>query len=419
MSELRPRNHRAQPVALAFDNGRRVPIPSEGTLVVGNESSAGVVLDDPYVSARHACIRIARSGVVVEDLGSKNGTWVDGVVVERAWARLGAVLRFGRSNLRVVCGRPTPPLHGDLCDGPVVGRSVVFRELLRTLGRAARVRSPVLLRGETGTGKEVAARVIHHASERRGGPFVALNCGAIPETLAESELFGHVRGAFTGAHRDRQGAFCRAAGGTLLLDEIAELPILIQAKLLRVFETDRVLPVGAEREQPIDVRVVAATHRDLEGMIDQGELREDLYHRLGVLSIRLPPLRERPEDIPVLLEHFASQASRELGYPVELTEAAFTAATRHLWPGNVRALRNAVFRAGALADGPIEPADLVPATVSPADLAPPGCVVVPRGSYEAMRRIMVKRIVEEEGSVRRAARVLEVPRSTLGNWLRR
>ncbi|MEM9463272.1 MAG: sigma 54-interacting transcriptional regulator [Myxococcota bacterium] len=394
-------------------------IPSEGTLVIGNASSAGVVLDDPYVSGRHACIRIARGGVMVQDLGSKNGTWVDGVVVERGWARLGAVLRFGRSHLRVICGHPTPPPHEDLCDGPVVGRSVVFRELLRTLERAARARSPVLLRGETGTGKEVAARVIHHASERRGGPFVALNCGAIPETLAESELFGHVKGAFTGAHRDRRGAFCRAAGGTLLLDEIAELPMLIQAKLLRVFETDRVLPVGAEREQPIDVRVVTATHRDLEGMIDQGELREDLYHRLGVLSIRLPPLRERPDDIPVLLEHFASQASRELGYPVELTEAARTAATHHLWPGNVRALRNAVFRAGALADGPIEPADLVPSAISQADLAPPGCVLVPRGSYDTMRRVMVKRIVEEEGSVRRAARVLEVPRSTLGNWLRR
>lgn len=419
LSDIRPRTHRIRAIALALDGGRRVAIPPEGSLLVGNGTAAGLPLEDPYVSTRHASIRAARNGVVVEDLGSKNGTWVDGVVVERAWARLGAVLRFGRISTRVVSGHPAAARLEEPCEGPVVGNSPAFRQLLRILERAARVRSPVLLRGETGTGKEVAARVVHRASERRAEPFVALNCGAIPESLAESELFGHVRGAFTGAHRDRQGAFCRATGGTLLLDEVAELPLPVQAKLLRVLETGRVLPVGAEQEQPVDVRIVAATHRDLEGMIGRGQLREDLYHRLGVLSIRLPPLRERPDDIPVLLHYFTRRASRELGYPIELTDAALVAATRYLWPGNIRALRNAVFRAGALADGPIEPDDLLPGNCSPADLAPPGCVIVPRGSYGSMRRTMLERIVEEEGSMRRAARVLGVPRSTLGNWLRR
>ena len=418
LSDLRPRGHRPRRVALALDGGQRMAVPPEGSLLVGNGPPAGLVLDDPYTSARHATIRMARDGVVVEDLGSKNGTWVDGVAVERAWARMGAVLRFGRVSMRVVCSHTMPAAHDDPSDERVVGHSDALREMLRTLERAARVRSPVLLRGETGTGKEMAARVIHRASERQRQPFVAINCGAIPESLAESELFGHVRGAFTGAHRDRQGAFSRADGGTLLLDEVAELPLMVQAKLLRVLETRRVLPVGAEQEQPVDVRIVAATHRDLENMIEVGELREDLYHRLGVLCIRLPPLRERREDIPVLLRHFALRASRELGYPVELTEAALVAASRHAWPGNVRALRNAVFRAGALADGPIEPEALVPVPVPATDLAPPGCVLVPRGDYASMRRALLQRIIEEEGSIRRAAKTLAVPRSTLGNWLR-
>jgi transcriptional regulator with PAS, ATPase and Fis domain len=405
-------------VALELDGGQRVLVPEERALYVGAGPNVDVVIDDPFISTRHATIRVARDGVVVEDLGSKNGTWVDGVTVERAWARLGAIVRFGRVSVRVVAGQPPAALE-ELPESPVVGNSPKFREVLRTLERAARVRSPVLLRGETGTGKEMAARVVHRGSERRNHPFVAINCGAIPEALAESELFGHVRGAFTGAHRDRQGAFLRADGGTLLLDEVAELPPLIQAKLLRVLETGHVLPVGAEQEQPVDVRIVAATHRDLEAMVAAGELREDLYHRLGVITVWLPPLRERPEDIPPLLRYFAGRATLELGYPVELTDAAIAAAVRYAWPGNIRALRNAVLRAGALADGPIEPSALVPAAPAPPEPKLPSHVAVPRGDYESMHRALIERIVEEQGSVRRAAQVLRVPRSTLGHWLRR
>jgi transcriptional regulator with GAF, ATPase, and Fis domain len=419
-SDIRPRPRRAHGVALELDGGQRVVLPEERTIYVGAGPDVDVPIDDPFISTRHATLRVARQGVVVEDLGSKNGTWVDGVTVERAWARLGAVIRFGRVSVRVVAGLPPVALVNDeLPEGPVVGSSASFREVLRTLERAARVRSPVLLRGETGTGKELAARVVHRGSERRNQPFVAINCGAIPEALAESELFGHVRGAFTGAHRDRQGAFLRADGGTLLLDEVAELPPLIQTKLLRVLETGRVLPVGAEQEQTVDVRIVAATHRDLEAMVAMGDLREDLYHRLGVISVRLPPLRERPEDIPALLRCFAGQLTLELGYPVELTDAAIAAAVRHSWPGNIRALRNAVLRAGALADGPIEADDLVPAAPPPGDSGPDRHVLVPRGDYQFMHRAMLERIIEEQGSVRRAAHVLGIPRSTLGHWLRR
>jgi transcriptional regulator with PAS, ATPase and Fis domain len=418
-SDIRPRRPRPTGVALELDGGQRVVLPDDRALTVGTGPSVDVAFDDPFLSTRHATVRIARDGVVVEDLGSKNGTWVDGVIVERAWARLGAVVRFGRVSVRVVAGQPVELAQAELPEGPVVGNSPRFREVLRTLERAARVRSPVLLRGETGTGKEMAARVVHRGSERRQQPFVALNCGAIPEPLAESELFGHVRGAFTGAHRDRQGAFLRADGGTLLLDEVAELPPLIQAKLLRVLETGRVLPVGAEQELPVDVRIVAATHRDLEAMVAAGELREDLYHRLGVITVRLPPLRERPEDIPALLRHFAGRATLELGYPVELTDAAIAAAMRYEWPGNIRALRNAVLRAGALADGPVEAAALVPVVAPSSEPSPDTHVLVPRGDYESMHRALIERIVEEEGSVRQAAKALRLPRSTLGRWLRR
>ncbi len=396
-----------------------VPLQRGRPLTVGSAPDAGLRLDDPYVSTRHAVIRVARCGVVVEDRGSKNGTWVDGVTVERAWARMGAVVRLGRVTLRVVSeASARDQTEPDPADG-VVGSGPAFREVRRTLERAARGRSPVLLLGETGTGKEVAARLLHRASERRNRPFVALNCGAIPEALAESELFGHVRGAFTGAHRDRVGAFARADGGTMLLDEVAELSPLTQAKLLRVLETRRILPVGAEREQPVDVRIIAATHRNMQAMIEAGKLREDLYHRLGVLNVRLPPLRERREDIPALLEHFAREAAREVGYPVEFTDAAVRAACRHSWPGNIRALRNAVLRGATLAEGPIDTSDLVTIQAPTCQEVPPGCIVIAKADYATMHRDMLQSIVKGQGSIRRAAKFLDVPRSTLGTWLRR
>ena len=419
LSEARPRSRRLRAVALELEGGQRVVVPPRSPLHVGKGPDIDLALDDRYVSGRHATVRMARDGVVVQDLGSKNGTYIDGVIVDRAWAKLGAVVRFGRVSARVVSGRAPAIGREEPADPCVVGISPAFRAVVEKLERMARIRSPVLLRGETGTGKEVAARIVHRNSVRRSRPFVPINCGAIPESLAESELFGHVRGAFTGAHRDHRGAFSRADGGTLLLDEVAELPPLIQAKLLRVLETGRILPVGAEQEQPVDVRVIAATHRDLEAMITTGELREDLYHRLGVLTLELPPLRERREDIPILLEHFARRATVDLGYPVELTDAAVTAATRHAWPGNIRALRNAVLRAGAMGEGVIQPQTLVPRPTPPPEVLPPGCMVIPRGDFNSMRNAILERVIDEEGSIRRAAKVLGVPRTTLGNWLRR
>jgi DNA-binding NtrC family response regulator len=304
----------------------------------------------------------------------------------------------------------TPPQHR------LIGRSKVIRTLRRQLERLARLPLPVLIHGETGTGKELAARTLHEFGENREGPFVALNCGAIPDGLFESELFGHRRGAFTGAHRDHAGAFARAANGTVFLDEIGELPLSAQAKLLRVLETRRLTPVGADQEITISCRVVAATHRDLAAMVVAGQFREDLFHRLSVVELELPPLRRRRHDIPMLLDHFVELASAELGRTVVISPAAAAEAVHHPWPGNVRALRNAVLRAAALADGPIGPDALIPEIEQPR--ARSEMISVPRGTYASMHAALLQQIVTEEGSIRRAARVLGVPRSTLGTWLR-
>ncbi|HEY0136333.1 MAG TPA: sigma-54 dependent transcriptional regulator, partial [Nannocystis sp.] len=250
----------------------------------------------------------------------------------------------------VACEPRVRPVPGRL---GMIGGSPAFYALERSLLRLAGLPQAVLVRGETGTGKELAARALHTQGPRVAGPFVPLNCGAIPEGLFESELFGHVKGAFTGATRVHTGAFVRAHGGTLFLDEIAELPLPLQAKLLRVLETRRVSPVGGEAEVPIDVRVVAATHQPLEALVAAGRFRGDLYHRLSALEIDLPALRQRRADIPPLLEHFAAELAIELGRPVVLTPSAVTAATAHDWPGNIRELRNAVLRAAAGCDGPL------------------------------------------------------------------
>jgi DNA-binding NtrC family response regulator len=305
----------------------------------------------------------------------------------------------------------------------MIGASLAFRRVEHTLRRLALLRRPVLVRGETGTGKELAARFLHELGPRREGPFVAVNCGAIVDGLAESELFGHAKGAFTGAHRAHEGAFVRAHEGTLFLDEIGELPLLVQAKLLRVLETSRVHAVGAETDTLVDARVVCATHRDLEAMIATGRFREDLYHRLGVLVVQLPSLRERADDIPLLLARFAREAADELGRRVELHPAAVTAACAHPWPGNVRALKNAVLRAAALVDGPIQAEDLVPVASGPelhtTRASATASVTVVRGDWASMNRELLARAVAEHGSIRRAALALGIPRSTLGAWLKR
>jgi two-component system nitrogen regulation response regulator GlnG len=263
---------------------------------------------------------------------------------------------------------------GEAGDADVLtGRSPAMQEVYKAIGRAAPQDVTVLIRGETGTGKELVARVIYQHSRRASGPFLAINCAAIPEGLLESELFGHEKGAFTGADRQRAGKFEQCAGGTLFLDEIGEMPPPLQSKILRVLQERQLQRVGGRETLAADVRVLAATNRDLERAVADGQFRADLYYRLNVFSVTLPALRERPEDLPVLVEYLLRRLARELGQsPRRLAPEALAALARHPWPGNVRELQSVLKQALLQAAGPVVMADDLPRAVREAGSIPSG-----------------------------------------------
>jgi hypothetical protein len=322
-------------------------------LYVGSRDASELVLEDRTVSGRHCRFAVVRDGVEVRDLGSKNGTWVDGARIAVAKVGAGARVRIGKTEIFVV-GSGRGPSGSP---APIVAASPRMLSTLAEVERFASVPWPVLVHGESGSGKELVARALHDRGRRAKAPFVPLNSGGLPRELVESELFGHERGAFTGAQTARRGAFEVAHGGTLFLDEIGELPLEVQAHLLRVLETGEVRRVGAESSVAVDVRVICATHRDLRHEIAAGRFRKDLYYRLARLVVRVPPLRERPEDVDALADRFLENASSELGRR-ELTRDARDRLRRHSWPGNVRELRNVICAASARsASGRIEAAD--------------------------------------------------------------
>ncbi len=320
----------------------------------------------------------------------------------------------------------------------VVAESAGMRHVLELAGRVAAHDTTVLITGESGTGKEVLARAIHRMSRRADGPFVAINCAAIPEQLLESELFGHVRGAFTGAVGDRAGLFEEAKGGTLLLDEIGDLPPGLQAKLLRVLEEREVRRVGESRSRAVDVRLVAATARRLEEARAAGEFRDDLYYRLNVVELELPPLRDRPDDVPALLAFFAQRVAQRLGRPINFTPQVLTQLTAYPWPGNVRELRNAVERAAVLSESGRLDRDAFPFLSlaggyangngnghghgnghATAGAAEPKDLFL-KGRVEALERDLVQQaLVASGGSRREAADLLGVSLRTLFYKLRR
>jgi DNA-binding NtrC family response regulator len=302
----------------------------------------------------------------------------------------------------------------------IIGRSRAMQEVIQRLERVAQSRSTILITGETGTGKELAARAIHARSAERDMPLIKVNCAAIPEALIESELFGHVRGAFTGATANRRGRFALADGGTLFLDEIGTLGTSVQARLLRVLQEREFEPVGSERTQSVDVRIIAATNRDLRAMVAEGSFQEDLYYRLSVIPIGLPPLRERREDIPPLVEHFVRKHAQRTGRVVDRVEPE--ALERLLacdWPGNVRELENTVERAIVLSTGSVIDAASI-SIVAPVGARAAGAL--PSSSLHEnvawAERESIRRALEQAGGVKKAAaRLLGISQRALSHYL--
>jgi DNA-binding NtrC family response regulator len=347
----------------------------DDVLEIGSHASCGLVLHDPAVSRRHVLIKRIAGKLSVKDLGSRNGTYLGSARVMEAEVPLGAVLRVGTTSIAIQPRwyvRELPPSQSRSF-GELYGDSLAMREIFSVLERVAATGVTVLVEGESGTGKELAARSIHSASARASGPYVVFDCSAVPPELAESELFGHKKGAFSGAVADRAGAFMQAHRGTLFLDELGELPLELQPKILRALETGEVRAVGSDVPQRVDVRVIAATNRELHAEVQRGRFREDLLYRLDVVRVRMPSLRQRPEDIPGLVERLL-EGKLPPGDGIEGDNLAKLSA--YSWPGNVRELRNVLARAVALAQTPERPrvsfAELVfnlgPASASPATI---------------------------------------------------
>jgi two-component system nitrogen regulation response regulator GlnG len=322
------------------DRGQELLL-THGTYYIGKHPRCALALHDAEVSRRHLELRISASGVQARDLGSRNGSFFEGGRFTSIVISTGAVIRIGRTELMLLSAdapAPFPPSEAESFHR-LRGRSLVMRQVFGLLERAAPSSAVVLIEGETGTGKELCAEAIHAGSPFAKGPFVICDLGAVPRNLLEAELFGHVRGAFTGADRERAGLFEAAQGGTLFLDEIGELELELQPRLLRALERRQVSRIGETKPRPIDVRIVAATNRDLADEVKAGRFREDLYHRLSVVRVRLPPLRERKEDLPLLVAALTADKN------VRVLPETLTLLGEYDWPGNVRELGNVLERA--------------------------------------------------------------------------
>jgi two-component system response regulator AtoC len=301
----------------------------------------------------------------------------------------------------------------------ILAKSARMQEIFRTIAKIADYKTTVLVTGESGTGKELVARAVHRRSSRRGGPFVAVNCGAIPENLLESELFGHKKGAFTDAIQDRRGLFEEAHTGTLFLDEIGELPLALQVKLLRVLEDEKIRRLGEARDLQVDVRIVAATHRDLSAETKAGRFREDLFYRLNVLHILVPPLRERRDDVPLLIEHFVARNNNRLGTGIRgIDTEARRLLYEYAWPGNVRELENTIERAMVLAEGEqIVAADLserIREARDPVQLQLASGELSVKKTMRVIEEILIRRALQKtKGNRTRAAEVLEISHRAL------
>ncbi len=399
---------------------------------VGGRRAADLALSDRAVSGFHLEIQLDERGYRLRDLDSTNGTFVAGMRVNDVYVEPGAVIALGESELafQPLDGAVARDLWRDDRFGDLVGASPVMRELFARLQRIAATDATLLVSGETGTGKDLVAEAVHRHSARAGGPFVVLDCSALPPNLVESELFGHERGAFTGAGTSYAGAFERAHGGTLFIDEIGELSAELQPKLLRAIENRRIRRIGGTAEIATDIRIIAATNRDLGVEVSRGDFREDLYYRLAVAQVRLPPLRERKGDIPAIVGHLLSAIPG--GAEVTLRPETLALLGRHDWPGNVRELRNVIERAVLLGEVPGSATALGvarPAAAPPASpAAPPGAApllhreidvevpfkVAKQAVIDEFERLYVDTLLaRHQGNVSAAARAAGVDRMSI------
>jgi two-component system, NtrC family, response regulator HydG len=411
-------------VSAGPDRGRSVTLGGPLRVLVGQSASCELRLSDPHVSRRHVAVEPVGSNLRVVDLGSLNGTFVNGVRIESVLAAVGDQVLLGSTALSIEAGQPRagPALSQRTSFGRLVGASAEMRALYPLLERLAASDVPALIEGETGTGKEVVAEAIHECGPRHAGPFVVFDCTAVPPSLAESELFGHERGAFTGASATRRGVFEQAHGGTLFIDEIGDLDPSLQPKLLRALERSAVRRVGSERWIQSDLRVLCATRRDLDREVQDGRFRDDLFYRLVVGRIELPPLRRRRGDVAVLAQHFWQALGQEGPLPYDLRGRL----ERHEWPGNIRELKNTVARHVALgdalrtrgaADDPATPGDafkVEPASGAVIDeilarnLPFPEARQLAKDAFE--RRYLERVLCEHGGSVVRAAEASGIAR---------
>ena len=408
---------------------RRVDILNQ-PLVIGSDKGCDVVVEDQHVSRRHAEICRTLKGIVLRDLGSSNGTFVERIAVKEAVLRSGAQLRIGMTEFSFETGdedgrlarlargaiddealKSTPPEFKS-----VVGSSTALRRICALLAKLAPTDLTVTLIGETGTGKEVLARAVHACSLRAAKPFVVFDCGAVAPTLIESELFGHVKGAFTGAIAEHRGTFESAQGGTLFLDEIGELSLDLQPKLLRALEHRTVQPVGGNEERAVDARIIAATNRDLESRARKGQFREDLFFRLSMALVQIPPLRKRREDLRALAESFLV----EIGKPLEILPETLAIFERYDWPGNVRELKNVIASAAVLAGGSaLEPKHLV--FFKPHRRAPTieGLPLAGQTLENIEQAAIEQTLRQFDGNKTKAARTLGIAASTLYEKIRK
>jgi two-component system, NtrC family, nitrogen regulation response regulator GlnG len=326
--------------------GQELPIGAAGCLI-GKDASCQLRLDDPQVSRKHLEVHVVDAGLLLRDLGSKNGTFVGATRISEVVVAPGTVIKIGVTEIALADGEVMASLPPSSASsfGRLQGRSLKMREVYAVLERVAHTDVPVLIGGETGTGKELCAEALHQASRVASGPFVVCDVAGMPRTLIETEMFGHVRGAFTGADRPHEGAFVRAHGGTIFIDEIGELELELQPRLLRVLEQRQVRPIGSGSYRAVDIRVISATNRDLRADCRRGAFRQDLFHRLGVVEVTLPPLRERKEDIALLVEGWLAPRG------ISATDETLHRLEEHDWPGNVRELRNVIERGVSLLSG--------------------------------------------------------------------